>query len=162
MNVSIRAEKNIKALISRREEFAFLNHKKLRHHQSIRWDREGTSSYDIQIMAIGKTGYGKSTLLNALIGEEVFKTSNYAICTKSLQSCEYKLSEENHYFSIVDLPGIGENEQQDKQYLKWYNDMINKSELILYTLRVDQRDYTHDLAAFQKLSLDKKNVLIIN
>ena len=42
----------------------------------IRWHRgNGHYSEDLQVVVMGKTGYGKSTLLNRLVGRDVFATS---------------------------------------------------------------------------------------
>ena len=64
---------------------------------------------------------------------------------------------------LSDLPGVGESGTADNLYHKWYKSMINKSDVVVYILRADQRDYTVDEKIFSKFlcgSADKKKVFI--
>ncbi len=104
----------------------------------------------LKIIFIGQTGYGKSSLINKLIKKDVFETSNHESCTKTLQSAvfflHHKMKHENlaYHLSFVDLPGIGENDKSDKQYLQWYQNYIEEAAVILYLFRADKRDHTQD------------------
>jgi len=79
----------------------------------------------LKIIFIGQTGYGKSSLINKLIDKNIFETSDYESCTKTLQSAvfflHHKMKHEKvaYHLSFVDLPGIGENDKSDEQYLQW-------------------------------------------
>jgi small GTP-binding protein len=109
------------------------------------WVKGDKTIYCIQVMFIGKTGYGKSTTLNKICGNEYFMTDEMESCTKNLYSCEYKLSQYNEYYlSMCDLPGIGESMETDKQYIQWYERMLHKSTCVVYVLRADQRDFSND------------------
>jgi small GTP-binding protein len=104
----------------------------------------------LKIIFIGQTGYGKSSLINKLIKKDIFETSDYRSCTKTLQSAvfflHHKMKHENlaYHLSFVDLPGIGENDKSDKQYLQWYKDYIEEAAVIVYLFRSDKRDHTQD------------------
>lgn len=121
----------------------------------------------LKVIFIGQTGYGKSSLINKLIGRDVFKTSDYESCTKSLQSAVFFLHHKmNHvnlayHFSFVDLPGIGENDQADEKYLQWYKDYIKEAAVVVYLFRADKRDHTQDEFFFNKVFDKNKSKQLI-
>ncbi|MCE7729338.1 GTPase family protein [Vibrio campbellii] len=111
----------------------------------------------LNVIFIGQTGYGKSSLINKLINKEVFETSDYQSCTKVLQSADYFLNHSKKHeklayvLSFVDLPGIGESDKEDEKYLQWYQDYINEASVIIYLFRADKRDHTQDEFFFKNV-----------
>lgn len=164
LDVQIEYESDIDELIERYSSLSFLKSIQLRADASISWDRESGTTYDLQVIFIGKTGYGKSTTLNSIIGNRVFETNDVSSCTKKLHSAEYKLhSKKPYYFSLCDLPGVGESTEADERYLEWYRDILLKSNCVVYVLRADQRDFTIDEKIFSSLfqnQAEKKKVII--
>jgi small GTP-binding protein len=108
------------------------------------------NSKQLNVVFIGQTGYGKSSIINKLINNEIFETSDYQACTKVLQSASYFLNHNkkdqriSYTLSFVDLPGIGENNKEDAKYLQWYKHYINEAAVIVYLFRADKRDHTQD------------------
>ena len=163
---TIKLQKSIKDLIKNRASFCFLEKKMPIASLATTWDRGDVVSKDLQVIAIGKSGYGKSTTLNALIGEPAFETNDTQGCTRTMQSAEYSFPtcDENFNFSLADLPGIGENPELDKGYIDLYRVAINKSHVVIYFLKADQRDYSIDEWAFSRLfqaSEDKRKVILV-
>ena len=121
----------------------------------------------LKIIFIGQTGYGKSSLINKLIKKDMFKTSDYESCTKTLQSAvfflHHKMKHVNtaYHLSFVDLPGIGEDDKSDKQYLEWYQDYIEEAAVILYLFRADKRDHTQDEFFFKNVFNKNKSKQLI-
>lgn len=121
----------------------------------------------LKIIFIGQTGYGKSSLINKLIKKDIFETSDYESCTKTLQSAvfflHHKMKHENlaYHLSFVDLPGIGENDKSDKQYLQWYKNYIEEAAVILYLFRADKRDHTQDEFFFKNVFNKNKSKQLI-
>jgi predicted GTPase len=130
-----------------------------------RWQKDGHDVYCLQIVLMGKTGYGKSTFANTFCGRTEMKTSAVDACTRRAASYEYALTRDS-YLSLVDLPGVGESREQDAGYLKLYREMIEKSDVILYLMRADQRDYSVDEGVFTDLfpagTIKEKMIIILN
>lgn len=162
--VNILKEDNIENLIKENNSFNFLKGIDVKHNQKNRWTLNGKEAHCLQVIFIGKTGYGKSTTINKIIGHNIFETDDIKSCTKDLYSIEYKLKQSDpYYFSIGDLPGVGEAIEADKKYIKWYQDFLEKTHAVVYLVRADQRDFSIDLALFQRLfnTEDKKRNVIL-
>lgn len=127
------------------------------------------NSKKLNIIFIGQTGYGKSSLINRLIDREIFETSDYESCTKILQSANYFLNHSkkdealSYVLSFVDLPGIGENDKEDEKYLQWYKNYINEAAVIVYLFRADKRDHTQDEFFFNNIFDEnlKRNLICV-
>lgn len=152
LSVKVRHETQLSELGRRFTAFNRLTTAKVEQQPWRRWSREnGTShSYDLQVVFFGKSGYGKSSLVNALSGLSYMETSDVAACTRVVQSVEY-LVRQHTYLSLADLPGLGESAQHDAEYLALYRNIIDKADVVVYTLRADCRDYSIDLRAFREL-----------
>ena len=154
---------NIDEISSRYHAFAILKHAKIKQASHLKWrnTHNGYISYHAQAAFFGKSGYGKSTTVNAFFGNSVLKTSDVAACTRECQSLDFKLSPDC-YLSLADFPGIGESEYRDKEYLKMYADFLAYSSVVVYVIRADTRDYTIDESAYQRVFptySDKKKVI---
>lgn len=117
-----------------------------------RWHRPGNeaSTYDATVVFIGKTGYGKSSTINALSGLACMQTSAVAGCTREPASIELKVRD-HQYLSLIDLPGIGESEALDAQYFSLYSRILQAADAVVYLLRADTRDYSIDERALSTL-----------
>lgn len=140
-------------------------------HDWYRWRTPQTAFFSYQkevslvtAMFIGKTGYGKSSLLNTIIGSSIFPTDDIRSCTIEIDTAIYRLGNSpRYYLSLCDLPGVGENENADKRYMKWYTELMSSCHCVVYALRADQRDYALDFAIFRQLFLtedDRDKVII--
>lgn len=109
-----------------------------------------TYYYSALVLFMGKTGYGKSSTVNALVGQPLLSTSDVEACTRECQSMDFRLHS-NSYLSLADLPGIGESILRDKEYLAMYQAFLAQSMATVYVLRADSRDYAVDELAMQQL-----------
>lgn len=155
---------NIDEIASRYHAFAKLKNAQVKKASNRKWQDTGNGliSYQALTVFVGKTGYGKSSTVNAFFGNSIMKTSDVAACTRECQSLDFKLSSDC-YFSLGDLPGIGESEYRDQEYLKMYRDFLGLSTAIVYVLRADTRDYSIDEAAYKQLfttHADKKKIIL--
>lgn len=160
MEISIKHSASIYELIEKWNQFKpilYLTDIKQTHRQ---WNKNGLITYDIQGIVIGKTGYGKSTTLNKIIGKNVFETSAINSTTLDMQCVDWLIDPYyNYYFSIADLPGIGQNNNVDKKHLEWYKRILGKSDFIIYILRADTRDYSYDIKTLEDLNIDENKLI---
>lgn len=164
ITVTINYEAYIDELINTDNNFSFLKDKILPTESSMKWARDNKEEIRSNVIFIGKTGYGKSTTLNNIINKNVFHTDDVVSCTKDLYEVSYKLRDDRpHYLSLADLPGVGENIEADKKYLEWYREFFEYSDVVVYILRCDQRDFSIDEDLFKKLfptPKDKEKVIL--
>lgn len=142
----------------------FLNLKKENLIGNIKksWTINNNLSYFLQVTFIGKTGYGKSTTINSIIGKNIFKSDDVKSCTKTGQSVIYKISDySKHFLSFLDLPGVGESIEEDKKYYDMYSNFLFKSNVVIHVLRADNRDYTIDLELHKTVLKKHRNNIVI-
>lgn len=171
ITVHINHEAEIDEWINKHPAFRFLTYSGIPLVDKYRWNinddfwgYEDKTTYSLQIMFIGKTGYGKSTTLNRLVGKDVFDTSDVSVCTKDLYTSMYRINRNIPSFLMIsDLPGIGETNYADQHYFDWYKEMFEKSNVVVYVLRADQRDFAVDEQIINSMfstSEDKKKLLL--
>lgn len=171
LTVHINYEAEIKEWIDLHPSFEFIKDIKIprdsKHTWNINdnyWGYVNKTSYQLQIMFIGKTGYGKSTTLNKLVGKQVFETSDINVCTKDLYNSMYRIdSKTPSFLAISDLPGVGESNYADNSYYEWYKEMLEYSNVVVYVLRADQRDFAVDEMIFSNLfkNSDERSKIVI-
>lgn len=162
-----RYENHINTLIKRYPSFKFLADSFFVPDAKYQWEFQGKRRHDMQILFIGKTGYGKSTTVNAIVKKNIFQSSDIQACTNSSQCADYYLNDDKEtYLSFCDLPGIGESAEQDKEYLALYERFLKATSVIVYLLRADQRDFAIDLSAFEtvlgRAGLKDKVIIALN
>src|SRR4051812_8755691 len=71
------------------------------------------------ILLIGRSGRGKSTLANVMVGaENKFKeSSGSASETRNIQREEFKDEKNNINYLVIDTPGIGDTKLKDNEVL---------------------------------------------
>lgn len=94
------------------------------------------------ICFLGQTGYGKSSLINALFGTK-FMTDPLVSCTKELYSVSkiVKIENEMTMVTVYDTPGIGEF-SSNSVYQEYYNYAVERADHIVLVLTLDRTDST--------------------
>ncbi|HAS1783705.1 TPA: GTPase family protein [Enterobacter cloacae] len=105
--------------------------------------------YEPVIGIMGKTGAGKSSLCNALFQGEVTPISDVHACTRDV--LRLRLSSGDHSLILIDLPGVGESEQRDKEYESLYRNILPELDLILWVIKADDRAFTVDERFYRRV-----------
>lgn len=102
-------------------------------------------SYVPKIGVFGKTGAGKSSLVNAIFGQDVCPVSDVEACTREIQEANVG------GIILVDCPGIAESKEKDEEYYKLYSDLIPTMDAIIWVLQGDNRSYGPDIEFYELL-----------
>lgn len=155
---------SIDSLISLHPVFESFKHSIIHNHHNFKWKNTSndTDEWHAMVSFFGKSGYGKSSTINAVFGEPILKTSDISACTSRCDCLDFKISHD-YFLSFSDFPGIGESEYKDREYLEMYKNFLASSNVVVYLLRADMRDYSIDEQAFKTVfpsMEDKKKVII--
>lgn len=109
----------------------------------------GILEYQPVVGVFGKTGAGKSSLCNAVFGQDVCKISDISGCTRQPQ--EVILGLEGKGIKLLDVPGVGENQQRDKEYTDLYRTLLPELDLMLWVIKGDDRAFSSDELFYKNL-----------
>ena len=93
-----------------------------------------------KVCFLGRTGNGKSTLINALYGT-TFQTAPLLSCTKELYTVTLMGNSPEGYdaITIYDTPGIGEF-SSDSVYERFYEEAVSQADCIVLVTTLDRND----------------------
>ncbi len=154
---------DINDIVQRYSAFEAFNNSTIQQLDKFKWIHQATGKehYHVLISFFGKSGYGKSSTVNAFLGQDILKTSDVEACTRRCDCLNFQILSD-YYLSFADYPGIGESEYRDKEYLKMYQDFLVYSNIVVYVLRADMRDYSIDELAYSTIfakDSDKQKVI---
>ena len=128
----------------------------------------------LHIAAFGMVGRGKSSLLNALVGQPVFQTGPLHGVTQQAEGVTWQVDKEQQVYSatvsgqtaagrmaarieLIDTPGIDEVEGADRQAIA--AKIARQADLILFVIASDLTQLEHD--ALMELYQAGKPVLLV-
>ncbi|AFY72362.1 small GTP-binding protein domain protein [Synechococcus sp. PCC 7502] len=130
----------------------------------------------IQIAVFGMVGRGKSSVLNALLGENVFATGAVHGVTRSQQSANWQISREkiagfknqeilrvslkslgSARIELIDTPGIDEVDGEAREQLA--KSVAQQADLILFVIAGDMTKVEYE--ALSQLRLASKPILLV-
>lgn len=90
-----------------------------------------------------------SSLCNALFGQDVCEISDVKSCTRNPQ--EVLLQMGGKKITLVDIPGVGENEDRDREYAQLYSKILPELDVALWVIKADDRAMSSDEAFFKQI-----------
>ncbi len=150
-------------LISKNEEIAITTEQR----QAIFAKLKEIRNYKPKIGILGKTGAGKSSLCNALFGEDISPVSDIEACTREPKEYLLSLTTEDTGLMLVDMPGIGETPELHATYTELYRSLLPEFDILLWVLKADDRALASDIQAYAELleanpSASQKLIFVIN
>lgn len=106
-------------------------------------------SYQPRIGVFGKTGVGKSSLCNALFGQDVCPISNVEACTRDPQ--DVLLTIGSRGLKLIDVPGVGESGDRDVEYAALYHKLLPELDVVLWVLKGDDRAFSSDESFYKQV-----------
>ena len=124
-------------------------------------------NYVPTVGVLGQTGVGKSSLCNALFGQDVAEISDIAGCTREVNQYLLSMSEDSAGGLILaDVPGLGESIERDEEYIKLYKRLLPQLDLVLWVLDGSARAYAIDEKFyndhFRELGEDCPMIFVLN
>lgn len=121
---SLEAEKGIKNEVAQSAASNFVN--------ELRKSREFT------FLLIGKTGVGKSSTINNLMGSDIAEVGDYIPTTMDVK--EYRLPIEGFNFHVVDTPGLCDDlpeKGNDQKYIEEIKSKVKQIDTVLYVTNLN-------------------------
>ncbi len=107
-------------------------------------------NYTPKIGVFGKTGMGKSSLCNALFGQDICEISDVSACTRNTKEILLDMGKGKN-ISLLDVPGVGESEERNVEYSQLYAKLLPELDLVMWLLRGDDRAFSTDEVFYKKL-----------
>lgn len=105
--------------------------------------------YTPRIGIMGKSGAGKSSLINAILDNQLCEVGHVGGCTRYFQ--EETVTIEGKEIIFMDLPGVGESIKRHQEYEKLYAEQLSELDLIVWVIKVDDRANSVDEELYQSL-----------
>ena len=119
--------------------------------QSIQRRIQEISGYVPKVGVFGKTGVGKSSLCNALFGQDICSISDVQACTRNPQEILLTLGDSGQGIKLVDVPGVGEDKKRDDEYDALYKKLLPELDLIFWVFKGDDRANASDEDFYKRL-----------
>ena len=111
------------------------------------------SARPIRILVTGKTGTGKSALINGLIGKNMSKEGE-SLRPETSKVEGFQRIVNGVPMKVFDSPGLQDGTENEKEYIEDMSASCSEVDIILYTLKMtDTRMYEDDVRAMRKLTV---------
>jgi small GTP-binding protein len=117
-------------------------------------------------LLFGRTGAGKTSVVNALLGMQLLETNRVASTTRSIRGVPMTMGGVN--MTLVDTPGIGEvltSSQYRHGLVDWFQKNSKDVGLLVLVLQADSKAHSEDskiLKEFRKVSPSCPLLIVLN
>jgi small GTP-binding protein len=104
-----------------------------------------TQGKKFTFLLVGRTGVGKSSIVNSLMGKTIAVVGDYEPCTMDITKYENELNGIN--FTIIDTPGLCDDLEEvgnDYEYLERMRSDISQVDSMWFVSRLDETRVTND------------------
>ena len=116
----------------------------------------------VTIVVIGAAGVGKTSTINAAFGVE-WKVGDGERGTEFMQEAVFDI-DEIHKMKIIDLPGIGDSIDRDKETAELYKKILPTADVVLYIIQADDRAFSevqYSIKEYVLPNISKASKLVI-
>lgn len=113
--------------------------KKMELLESIKEKLMGEKNKEFHFLLVGRTGVGKSSTVNSLLGKKVAEVGEYEPTTMDVKL--FKSEIEGIRFTIIDTPGLCDDidNDNDEKYLKMIKEKADKVDVVWFVTKLFQK-----------------------
>jgi predicted GTPase len=109
-----------------------------------------TKKKRLVFFVVGRTGWGKSSTVNSLVGKEVSKVNRYKAETADVVGFDFEIN--GVKATVFDTPGLCDGSGNDEAYIDLIRSKVRTPDSMLYVSRLDETRSENDLRAIKIIS----------
>ncbi len=98
----------------------------------------------MKLLIFGKTGVGKSTLVNSFLKEKLPEIEGYCLERKTVCVNEYHTTKHGISIALCDTPGLQDGTSYQGEYLRQIQEIYSKHHLTLFCINCNQTRFRSD------------------